>query len=320
MKALIMKTMKLIGLMGLGLALLSQAALAKPVEVKFDKIADNVYAYVGQIIDRTNDNYGLNANYGLIVTDKGAVLIDSGASYTAAKQLEAAAAKVTQQPIVAVINTGSQDHRWLGNGYFASKGADVIALQRTVDTQKKEAASEIASLKNTLGEQMTGTEPVHATKPIAEDHKTLNIGGTDFVLRYFADAHFIGDAVVYLPKSNVLFSGDHVYVDRILGVLPGHSNPKTWQKAIHAMVETYPNAKVVPGHGKVCDMALVKKEPMAYLDYLNDVVGKAAANMEEIDAVSAKAKDLPVFKHLGNYDVLHPKNVNSTFLFYEQGN
>jgi len=312
--------MKLLGFLGLGLTLLVQAALAKPVEVKFDKVADNVYAYIGEMGDRSVDNFGLNSNHGLIITDKGAVLIDSGASYSAAKQLEAAAAKVTKQPIVAIINTGSQDHRWLGNGYFAGKGVEIVTLQRTVETQKKQGAGQIAGLKNALGEQMTGTEPVHATKPIAEDNKTLNIGGTDFVVRYFADAHFAGDSVVYLPKTNVLFSGDHAYVDRILGVLPGHSNPKTWRTAVHEMMKTYPTAKVVAGHGQVCDMKKVKAETADYLDYLNDVVGKAATNMEEIDVVSAKARDLPQFKYFKVYDVLHPKNVNSTFLFYEQGN
>jgi len=300
--------------------LVSTSVLAAPVQVKFDKVADKVYAYIGQTNDRTQDNYGLNSNHGLVVSDKGAILIDSGASYTAAKQLEAAAAKVTKQPIIAVINTGSQDHRWLGNGYFASKGADIIALQRTVNTQKKEAAGQIAGLKNVLGDQMTGTEPVYSAKPVSDDNHRFNIGGTELVLRYFADAHFAGDATIYLPKTKVLFSGDHVYVDRILGVLPGHSNPKTWRTAIHEMMKTYPDAKVVPGHGKVCDMALVKKEPAAYLDYLNDVVGKAALNMEAIDAVSANAKHLPQFTHLINYEGLHPKNVNSTFLFYEQGN
>jgi glyoxylase-like metal-dependent hydrolase (beta-lactamase superfamily II) len=118
----------------------------------------------------------------------------------------------------------------------------------------------------------------------------------------------------------VLFSGDHVYLDRILGVLPGHSNPKTWRTAVHDMMKAFPTATVVAGHGQVCDMKKVKAETADYLDYLNDVVGKAATNMEEIDVVSAKARDLPAFKHLKVYDVLHPKNVNSTFLFYEQGN
>lgn len=296
------------------------SAWAAPVEVKFEKVTDQVYAYIGEMTDRTQDNYGLNSNHGLVVTDKGAVLIDSGASYTAARQLEAAAAKVTQQPIVAVINTGSQDHRWLGNGYFAGKGVEIIALQRTVETQSKQGASQMAMLSSMLGEQMAGTRPVSAASPMAAERKTLTIGGTTFELRYFADAHFAGDAVVYLPKSKVLFSGDHVYVDRILGVLPGHSNPKTWRTAVHEMMRAYPGARVVPGHGHVCEMQKVKAETADYLDYLNDVVGKAAADMAGIDEVSAKARDLPAFRHLKVYDVLHPKNVNSTFLFYEQGN
>ncbi|MCH9743050.1 MAG: MBL fold metallo-hydrolase [Proteobacteria bacterium] len=312
--------MKVNWLFGAGLALLAQIALAKPVDVTFEKVADQVYAYIGEMGDRSKDNFGMNANYGLVITDKGAVLIDSGASYTAAKHLEAAATKVTKQPIVAVINTGSQDHRWLGNGYFAAKGIEIIALQRTVDTQHKEGANQISGLKNSLGDQLSGTQPITAKSPIAENRKTITIGHTEFELRYFSDAHFAGDVVVYLPKTNILFAGDHVFVDRILGVLPGHTNPKTLRTAVHEMMQAYPKATVVPGHGHICDMAKVKAENADYLDYLNDVVGKAAENMEGIDAVSAKARDLPQFKHLKVYDVLHPKNVNSTFLFYEQGN
>ena len=34
---------------------------------------------------------------------------------------------MTPQPIKWVINTGGQDHRWLGNGYFKAQGAEVIA-------------------------------------------------------------------------------------------------------------------------------------------------------------------------------------------------
>jgi glyoxylase-like metal-dependent hydrolase (beta-lactamase superfamily II) len=312
--------MKPLWLIGVVAAIVSQAVLAAPVDVKFEKVSENVYAYIGQIGDRTKDNYGLNSNHGLVVTDKGAILIDSGASFTAAKQLEAAAAKVTKNPITTVINTGSQDHRWLGNGYFAGKGAQIIALQRTVETQKKLAKGQIESLTKTLGDQMKGTEAVTAANPIAADEQKVSIGGTEVLIKYFADAHFPGDVTVYVPKANVLFSGDHIFLDRMIGIHPGWSNPKTWRSAVHELMKAYPTAKVVPGHGKVADMAKAKAETGDYLDYLNDVVGKAAANMEEIDVVSAKAKDLPQFKHLGNYDALHPKNVNSTFLFYEQGN
>lgn len=44
-----------------------------------------------------------------------------------AQRLEKAIAEVTDKPVKWVINTGSQDHRWLGNDYFASKGAEIIA-------------------------------------------------------------------------------------------------------------------------------------------------------------------------------------------------
>lgn len=31
------------------------------------------------------------------------------------------------------MNTGAQDHRWLGNDYFAKKGAEIHAMAGTVD-------------------------------------------------------------------------------------------------------------------------------------------------------------------------------------------
>jgi glyoxylase-like metal-dependent hydrolase (beta-lactamase superfamily II) len=208
----------------------------------------------------------------------------------------------------------------LGNGYFAGKGAEIIALQRTVETQKKLAKGQIESLTKTLGDQMKGTEAATAAKPIAADEHKVSIGGTEVLVKYFADAHFPGDVTVYVPKANVLFSGDHVYLDRMIGIHPGWSNPKTWRTAVHELMKAYPTAKVVPGHGKVADIAKAKAETGDYLDYLNDVVGKAALDMGSIDEVSAKSKDLPQFKHLKHYESWNPRNVNSTFLFYEQGN
>jgi glyoxylase-like metal-dependent hydrolase (beta-lactamase superfamily II) len=97
------------------------------VDVVFKPVADGVYAYVGEIEGRTYDNEGLNANIGLVVTSAGAVLIDSGATFQSARKIHEAARKVTSQPVKWVINTGDQDHRWLGNGYFTAQGIETIA-------------------------------------------------------------------------------------------------------------------------------------------------------------------------------------------------
>lgn len=96
-----------------------------------EKVVDNVYALVGPLGQRNADNDGLNANFGFIVTAEGVILIDSGASRPGAEKIAAAIGKVTDKPVRWVINTGSQDHRWLGNDYFAGKGAEVMALART---------------------------------------------------------------------------------------------------------------------------------------------------------------------------------------------
>src|SRR5512135_2956090 len=111
-----------------------------------EKVADNVYAIVGPLGQRSADNDGLNANFGFVVTPQGVILIDSGASRLGAEKIAAAVAKVTDKPVRWVINTGSQDHRWLGNDFFAGKSAEVIAMRRTAATQAEFAAQHMDGL------------------------------------------------------------------------------------------------------------------------------------------------------------------------------
>ena len=94
------------------LAVLAMLAFsAEAVEVRFERVADNVYAHVGDLSARSVANEGLNANLGLVVTAAGAVLIDSGATFSSARDIHAAVRRVTSQPVRWVINTGGQDHR-----------------------------------------------------------------------------------------------------------------------------------------------------------------------------------------------------------------
>ncbi len=107
-------------------AVLSMATLTvQAVQVQFEAVAEGVYAHVVDTGPRTMENEGLNANIGLVVTPAGALLIDSGATFQSARQIHAAVAAVTSQPVKWVFNTGGQDHRWLGNGYFADQGTAV---------------------------------------------------------------------------------------------------------------------------------------------------------------------------------------------------
>ncbi len=279
-----------------------------------EKVVDNVYAIVGPLGQRSADNDGLNATFGFVVTPTGVILIDSGASRLGAEKLAAAVAQVTDKPVRWVINTGSQDHRWLGNDYFAGQGAEVIALARTAATQAEYAAQQMESMTRFLGDRMRGTTALPAPKALAGDSATLTLGGEQLKLAY-TDAHFPGDAWVWLPQHGVIFSGDLVFVDRLLGVLP-MSSVKSGQQAFHALAALKPS-RIVPGHGRVCDLAQAQRETGDYYDFLVDQVGAAAKDMAPMDATLDRHADLPAFRHLQSYDALHRANMNRTFVEFE---
>ncbi len=287
---------------------------AHAFQPRAEKVVDNVYAIVGPLGQRSQDNDGSNANFGFIVTSQGVILIDSGASKLGAEKIEAAIAAVSNQPVRWVVNTGSQDHRWLGNDYFAGKGARTLALKRTAATQAEFAGQHMQMLAGLLGPRLDGTKPMPATTLVEEKEASIQLLGETLVLRY-TDAHFPGDAWVWLPNRNVMFSGDLVYVDRILGVLPW-SSVKHGQKAFHALEALNPKY-IVPGHGGVCDLAKAKRDSGDYEDFLADVIGKAAQDMEPLDATLNKYADLPQFSHLHNFKDLHRANMNRAFVEFE---
>lgn len=297
--------------------LIASAALADAPILKTEKLGDGIFALVGPIGGRLPENFGLNANYGVIDTPKGAILIDSGASKQSARLLDDEVKKLTGKAVRWVINTGSQDHRWLGNAYFQAQGAEIIALEKTVDTQQQLGRGQIESLTGTLGAQMAGTEPLVSARPAAGNVASLDLGGRRVELRYFADAHFPGDAVVWLPKERVVFSGDHIYVDRLLGILP-ESNAVTWLAAFEQIMQLNP-ARIVPGHGAVCDAAKARRDSGDYLAFVANGVKQYADEMAGVDAAVKALGDAPQFRHLANFGDLHRGNVSRAYLRLESG-
>lgn len=301
-------------LVGTMLAVLSSTAACAEYIPKAELVADNVYAIVGPLGQRSIENDGLNANFGFIVTPAGVILIDSGASLLGAEKLDKAIRAVTDKPVRWVINTGSQDHRWLGNGYFAGRGAEIIAMDRTAATQAQYATQHMGGLERFLGARLQGTKPLPATRKLSGDVATLELGGETLALQY-SDAHFPGDAMIFLPKRGIVFGGDLVYVDRLLGILPW-SSVRKGQRAFKALAALKPT-RVVPGHGRICDLAKAQRETGDYYDFLADVIGAAAREMEAMDVVIKRHADHAAFRHLENFNSLHRANMNRAFTEFE---
>ncbi|MEZ5706921.1 MAG: MBL fold metallo-hydrolase [Burkholderiaceae bacterium] len=241
------------------LAALHAPNWALAADIVFKAVAPGVYAHIGDTGPRTYENAGLNNNLGLVVTANGALLIDSGANFQGAKDIEEAAEKVTDQPIKWVINTGGQDHRWLGNGYFTGRGAQVIAHAGGKADMVARGGLQLAALQPVLKEKLQDTHPVLPNRWLTEANERLDLAGMPVEVIYRGGAHTPGDLMVWLPQHKVVFSGDVVYLDRMLGIFP-FSHTGRWMDSLQALQALKPTL-VVPGHGRVGGLDQVQATP-----------------------------------------------------------
>jgi glyoxylase-like metal-dependent hydrolase (beta-lactamase superfamily II) len=297
--------------------LLTSSLISLPagaVDVVFQPVADGVYAFIGDIEGRTYDNEGLNANIGLVVTPTGAVLIDSGSSYQVAAKIHEAVKKVTTQPLKLVINSGDQDHRWLGNGYFTGLGIETLAHADAQADMQARAGEQMEGLK-VLKERLDGTRPTLPSRFVKAQDTTIDMGGTVIELMHRQGGHTPGDTLVWLPQKNVLFSGDVVYVDRVLGLHPV-SRTKTWLDSF-AMIDQLKPQTIVPGHGNVTNLATAQAQTRDLLLTLRTHMKQAVNDGVDISAAVKSFNGKP-FAHLKHAEVWLPQLANQTYLEMER--
>lgn len=285
------------------------------IDIVFTPVAAKVNAYVGDLEGRTYENEALNANIGLAVTSVGAVLIDSGATFKTGPKIAEAARKVTHQPIKWVVNTGGRDHRWMGNGYFRAQGAEIIAHANAQSDMKARGPEHLKASAPVLKDKPDGTDLVVPTRWLQGPDNTLDQGGVTLQLVHRGGGHTPGDTMVYLPATGVMFTGDVVYTDRILG-LHAVSKIKTWLASFASLRALKPKV-VVPGHGKVTDLAQAERDTGQLLLALRTHMGKAVEDGTDLSA-ALKGFDADPFKHLRHADVWLPQLASWTYQEMEQ--
>ncbi len=281
---------------------IAQAAL------EIQKISDNVFALEGETTQRSATNFGNNSTHGVIVTSEGVILIDSGASYLGAQELHHYIKKITDKPIKIVINTGGQDHRWLGNDYFKKLGTRIIASRKTKEDQIARTDYHLDRLGNLIGNSLDGTSPLLAEEVFDEKMK-LSLGGVDLELYHFGAAHTVGDIIIWMPSVKTMFTGDVVFNDRMLGVGPAR-NVKSWINVFEKMASFQPDY-VVPGHGKVSDLSAATKNTYDYLVFLKKEIVKVLEG--DGDMLQASKIDQSDFHFLSGHKDIAGRNAQWLF-------
>lgn len=293
----------------LTLAILLGSNLPAGADVlEIQEVTEGVWSFVGPLEQRNPENLGNNATFGLVVTPDGAVLIDPGGSERGAAMIDQAIKELTDEPVRYVIDTGGQDHRWLGNSYWQGKGAIVIAATSAVDDQQARYSMQMTTLSQLIGDGLDGTIASYADITF-ENEYVLEIGGKTIEIHHRAPAHTPGDSFVWIPESNTVFTGDIVFVGRVLGIME-YSNSAEWLDAFDAIEALNPK-HLVPGHGTATTMKVARADTYEYLTNLRSQIGAHIASGGGI--IKSVNVDQSAFSYLDQFEALAGRNAQAVF-------
>ncbi len=303
--------------LGLCLNLLSGPVAAQaappvtPVEV-----APGVWMVQGASALGSSANRNFISNAAFVVTPAGVLVVDALGSPALARELVAAIARVTPQPIVQVVLTHYHADHVYGLQVFKDLGANVIAHE----AGKAYLYSENATLRLKASREELAPWIDENTRLVPADRwinapLRYTLGGVDILLQPAGPAHTPEDLAVWLPQQGVLIAGDLVFRGRVPFV--GQADSRRWVEALDRLIAFKPKI-IIPGHGPAStsaesDLMLTRD----YLQHLRRSMGEAARNMEPFEEAYAKA-DWSRFEHLPLFKAANRINAYNTYLLMEQ--
>jgi len=221
---------------------------AEPMyDVTPTKVTDKVYYFLAKDPEPSVENHAFFNNPAFVVTSEGVVVIDTGSSVQIGEMLIRQIKKVTDKPVVMVINTHYHGDHFLGNHAFVEAYPDVeiYAHQATIDKIKSGAGQFWYDfMQRTSNNGITGTIVTAPTKTFAGG-ETFKKGDTTFKIHQFGKAHTEADLIVEVVEDSVVFLGDTA-MRRVANMADGSfpGTIETMKKAKALGAKTY-----VLGHG-----------------------------------------------------------------------
>jgi glyoxylase-like metal-dependent hydrolase (beta-lactamase superfamily II) len=197
-----------------------------------EKVADGVYAFIGDAGEISAANRGFVGNSGFIVGPSGVIVIDTGSSYRHGRRMLVAIARVTDKPVELVIITHAVQEFLFGNAAFAERGVTILAHRETTKLMMARCEHCLENLKRVLGEELEGTRLVAPQREI-DATTTIDAGGRRLELIYLGWASTPGDLAVLDPDSGVLFAGGMVSAGRIPDIRD--CDFEGWQRALRRL-------------------------------------------------------------------------------------
>ncbi len=226
---------------------------------------------------------GGGGNSGVIVGDRGVIVVDAKTSAAGGKELLDDIAKITPKPVTAVILTHSDGDHVNGLAAFPA-GVKVIAHENN----KKEQDAALAAGGR-------GAPPADhlPSQLITKNEDTLTLEGVKVELHHWAPAHTSGDLIVYLPAEQIVFTGDIIAMqlpDPLIH-LEKNGSSEGWITTTKGIVGLKSD-QFVPGHGDLQTKAAIQKR-LADAEAKRAKIKELVAQGKTLDEVKAAVDPPP---------------------------
>ena len=274
------------------------------------KVADGVYAAIAK-------SGGLaSGNAGFVIGDDGVLVFDTFFTPAAIEELIVEIQTLTKLPIKYAVNSHYHLDHTGGNQVLVARGVPIIAHDNVMIWQttknkrflpapeelQKRRADAAKQLSDTPEDQKDKRAPLErqirrldAMMAIKLTNPTVTFGsgtvhlylGKREVILSTLPGHTGGDVLAYVPDANVVFTGDLGWSRTLPNLVD--ATVSDWIPTLDKILNQYPTAKFIPGHGNVADAAEIK-DFRDYLDDLRTRVKQGIAEGSTVDQAKQQSK------------------------------
>ena len=225
-------------------------AYKKYVKVSSTELAPGVHAFFG------------GGGNSLLVESQGRSLLVDTKFWPASAILHSWITRHDADPVAVVVNTHYHYDHTFGNPLYAAA--------------EKIAASDTPELMKRYDHAWWASHPQGFPTSVVASERVLQIGDVEVRIEHPAGSgHTAGDLWVYLPRQNIIATGDlvsHAYYP-FLDTVEGGASLSGMIATVRSLAREHPDARFLPGHGPLATAS----DLLHFADYLEAVQAEAIA-------------------------------------------
>jgi glyoxylase-like metal-dependent hydrolase (beta-lactamase superfamily II) len=211
--------------------------------------------------------------------------------------------KTTNKPIRYAFDTHYHWDHTQGNSVLFDEGVTLVCSADCAGELGTKGRTEWEQMSKRTGEYSLAPYRLQPPSVVFGDFMAIDDGERRLELRRVGPAHTIGDAVAFLPKEGVLFTGD-LCVNWRFGNNVGDrdADHRHWVQVLNEMAGW--NVKtVVPGHGGLGTVATLR----AQSGFIDDLWQQVSAGKKAGKTADQLVKEIDLSKH-GDFAADAPQN------------